>query len=161
MMELLGKCPQIKVIDYLLAHPFGEYTKQQIAVGSGISRSTLDNFINVFIENDLILIKNKKYLINKKSPLIHNLDNVQRILAEIQLKKELENYDETKMEKYSDEELDEIFDENAPDIDLNKMENEIEKNEDVIVNKHELEKLKRNYNINFTNYSQNNMEVFI
>ena len=46
LVEIFGNYPQIKVLDYLLMNPFGKYTKQQIAVGSEISRITLNTFIN-------------------------------------------------------------------------------------------------------------------
>ena len=44
--EILGDYPQIKVIDYLLMNPFAELSKLQIAVGSEISRITLNNYID-------------------------------------------------------------------------------------------------------------------
>jgi len=54
--EIFGDCPQVKVVDYLLAHPFGPYTKQQIAVGARISRATLDKFIKSLVDLEFLKI---------------------------------------------------------------------------------------------------------
>lgn len=56
--EILGDYPQIKVIDYLLMNPFAELSKLQIAVGSEISRITLNNFIDN-LETKELIIKNQ------------------------------------------------------------------------------------------------------
>ena len=50
--EIFGDYPQIKVIDYLLMNPFAELSKLQIAVGSEISRITLNKFIDNLLENE-------------------------------------------------------------------------------------------------------------
>ncbi|MDL2270628.1 hypothetical protein LJC03_02345 [Methanobrevibacter sp. OttesenSCG-928-I08] len=157
-MDLLGKCPQVKVIDYLLAHPFEEFTKQQIAVGSEISRSTLDNFINIFLKEDIINInENSKYVLNKKSKIVKKLDELQEILVQKEIKKQFESFDEKNMEMYSDDELNEIFDENALDVDLNLIEKEIEIKEEYSFN-HKNSKME-NFDL-FTIYSSfNNMEL--
>ena len=70
LTDILGSHPQIKVIDYMLACPFEEFTKQQLAVGSEISRSTLDKFIDDFLEYGLLVKKNSKYVVNSKSEFI-------------------------------------------------------------------------------------------
>ena len=72
--EIFGNCPQAKVLQFLFSAPVDEYTKQQIAVGSGISRVTLDKFINTFIENEVIIYQNSKYILNMKSEFIRKLD---------------------------------------------------------------------------------------
>ena len=55
--EIFGDYPQIKVLDYLLMNPFAELSKLQIAVGSEISRITLNKFIDNLLENEFALVK--------------------------------------------------------------------------------------------------------
>jgi len=151
--ELFGNCPQVKVIDYLLAHPFDDYTKQQIAVGSGISRSTLDKFIKDLIDLGFLRVnQNVRYEINKKLNLVKLLDRVQNELAVIEMNKQAETFDEDVIE-YSDEEIDNMFETDVPDIDLDEAEREIE--EEVLINKNEYDLLKR-----FKTSNEHSFKVF-
>jgi len=135
--ELLGSSPQVKVIDYLLAHPFGPYTKQQIAVGAGISRATLDKFIQNLINLEFLKVNQKnKYELNTKSKLVKLLDKVQHELAMKEMIKQAEIFDE-EIISYSDEEIDSMFEIDVPDIDLNKEEEKIIETEEILVNKKE------------------------
>ena len=86
LIEILGKCPQIKVLDYLLSNPFESYTKQQIAIGAEISRSTLDKFIDKLLENKILILKNSKYELNFNSEIVKKLDALQEYLAKKNLK---------------------------------------------------------------------------
>ena len=141
LVEVFGKCPQIKVINFLLAHPFDDYTKQQIAVGSNISRSTLDNFINIFIENDILLYSNSKYKLNFNSSIVKKLDGVQEELVQNELFKQ--KFNEKSFVRISDEKLDELLDENEENINLDEIEREIELNEEIIVNKYDFKYFSR------------------
>lgn len=128
--EVLGDYPQIKVIDYLLMNPFAELSKLQIAVGAEISRITLNKFIDDLIDKELIIkSNNSKYHLNLQSPIVVNLnkflDGLNKIATEEAMNHAEEPYDEL-----SDDEFDEVFDENSPDVDLIQLENEILMNED-------------------------------
>ena len=59
--EIFGNCPQVKVIDYMISTPFSQHTKQQIAVGAEISRSTLNNFIDELVDIEILTCKNSKF----------------------------------------------------------------------------------------------------
>ncbi|MBZ9570397.1 hypothetical protein KQY27_02415 [Methanobrevibacter sp. TMH8] len=143
LSEIMGNCPQVKVVDYLLAHPFNSYTKQQIAVGSNISRSTLDKFINNLIDSEFIIKDNSnKYSLNAKSNIVKMLDNVQNELSIREMEKQAETFDEDIIE-YTDEEIDKMFQTDVPDIDLDEVEKEIEENEKISINKKEYEHLKK------------------
>ena len=102
LIEILGKCPQIKVLDYLLANPFESYTKQQIAIGAEISRSTLDKFIDKLLENKILILKNSKYELNFNSEIVKKLDALQEYLAKKELEKQ-SSYETEEFIKYSDE----------------------------------------------------------
>ena len=128
LKDILGNHPQIKVIDYLLACPFQDLTKQQIAVGSEISRSTLDRFIDDFLEYGLLCKKGSKYAVNLKSVYIRELnimlDGIVRMEIIIQ-----EQLPEEVGDDFTDEELEEISDELPDEVDLDKLEFEIESRE--------------------------------
>lgn len=141
LIEILGKCPQIKVWDFLLANPFESYTKQQIAVGSGISRSTLDKFINKLLENEILFLDNSKYKLNFNSEIVKKLDSLQEYLVQKEIEKQ-ESYGIEEFKKYSDEELDDLLDEYVDDASLDEFEKEIELNEKILVNKKEYNRLK-------------------
>ena len=124
--EILGDYPQIKVIDYLLMNPFAELSKLQIAVGAEVSRITLNKFIDDLTVKQLVIKNtNSKYHLNLQSPIVIKLnmllDEVNKMGIAEAMKYADEPYDEL-----SDGELDEIFDENSPDVDLIQLEKEIQ-----------------------------------
>lgn len=128
LKDILGNHPQIKVIDYMLACPFQELTKQQLAVGSEISRSTLDKFIGDFLEYGLLCKKGSKYAVNLKSVYIRQLNVMldEIIKREIKIQEQLP---EDIGDELSDEELDGMLDELPDEVDLDKLEFEIESRE--------------------------------
>lgn len=121
LKDILGNHPQIKVIDYMLSCPFHEMTKQQLAVGSEISRSTLDRFINDFLEYGLLYKKGSKYAVNLKSVYIRELN----IMLDEIIKREI------KIQEQLPEEVgDEFSDAELPDnVNLDKLEFEIKSGE--------------------------------
>ena len=121
LKDILGNHPQIKVIDYMLFCPFNEMTKQQLAVGSEISRSTLDRFINDFLEYGLLYKKGSKYAVNLKSVYIRELN----IMLDEIIKREI------KIQEQLPEEVgDEFSDAELPDnVNLDKLEFEIKSGE--------------------------------
>ena len=135
LVEVFGKCPQIKVVNFLLSNPFDDYTKQQIAIGSGVSRSTLDNFIDTFIENNILVNSNSKYKLNYNSSIVKKLDSIQEELVQNEIFKQ--QFHEKKFNRLTDEQLDSLLDENEEDINLDKEEQLIELNEEVIVKKYD------------------------
>ncbi len=122
--DILGNHPQIKVIDYMLSCPFQEFTKQQLAVGSEISRSTLDRFIDDFLEYGLLSKKDSKYVVNLKSAYVRHLN----LMLDEVIKREIEiqeNLPQEMEDELTVDELNEIPDE----VDLDKLEFEIESRE--------------------------------
>ena len=123
--EILGDYPQIKVIDYLLMNPFAELSKLQIAVGAGVSRITLNKFIDNLTDKQLVIKStNSKYHLNLQSPIVIRLNMLLDELNRMGILEAMNHMDED-YDELSDEELDEIFDENSPDVDLIQLENEI------------------------------------
>lgn len=123
--EILGDYPQIKVIDYLLMNPFAELSKLQIAVGAEISRITLNKFIDDLTDKQVVIKNNNsKYHLNLQSPIVVNLNMLLDELNKLAIGEAMNHADES-YDMISDEEFDEIFDENSPDVDLIQLENEI------------------------------------
>ena len=147
--ELFGNCPQSKLMHFLITAPVDEYTKQQLAVGSGISRVTLDKFINTFIENEVLLFQNSRYILNTKSEFVRKLFVAQDEFIKFHFNKQLEEGVE-ELEDMSDEEIDELLDRVPDKLDFDELEREIEANEEILVNKRAYEKLK-NYYLSFSN----------
>jgi hypothetical protein len=139
--ELFGNCPQAKVLQFFFSAPVEEYTKQQIAVGSGISRVTLDKFINTFLENEIIIYQNSRYILNTKSEFIRKLDVAQEEFIKFHFNKQLEEGVE-ELDDLSDDEIDRYFDEIPDYLDFDELEREIEYDEEILVNKREYESLK-------------------
>ncbi len=147
--ELFGNCPQSKLMHFLITAPVDEYTKQQLAVGSGISRVTLDKFINIFIENEVLLFQNSRYVLNTKSKFIRKLFSAQDEFIKFHFNKQLEEAEE-EFENLSNVELDKILDQIPDELDFDELEREIEFSEEILVNKKEYENLKH-YFLSFSN----------
>ena len=127
--EILGDYPQIKVIDYFLMNPFAELSKLQIAVGAEVSRITLNKFIDDLTDKQLVIRSaNSKYQLNLESPIVVKLNMLLDELNRMAIAEAMNHMDEP-YDELSDKELDEIFDENSPDVDLIQLEEEIIKKE--------------------------------
>ena len=122
--EILGDYPQIKVIDYLLMNPFAELSKLQIAVGAEVSRITLNKFIDDLTDKQLVIKNtNSKYHLNLQSPIVVKLNMLLDEVNKIGIAEAMNHADEP-YDELSDDELNEIFDENSPDVDLIQQEKE-------------------------------------
>lgn len=128
LSDIFGKHPQIKVIDYMMSCPFQKFSKQQLAVGSEISRLTLDKFIDDFIEYGLLVKNNSKYIVNVKSEFIQNFFKISNNLVKLEIKKQ-EKLLEEEFDEITIRELDEFLSEIPDKIDLDKLEFEIESRE--------------------------------
>lgn len=83
-----------------------------------------------------------------KSEFIRKLDIAQEEFIKFHFNKQLEG-EEEKSDELSDDELDEILSNIPDELNLNKLENEIESDEEILVNKKEYENLK-DYFITFS-----------
>ena len=124
--EIFGKCPRVKLINYILINPDLEYTKKQLALGAGIARSTLDSIINDIIKEGYLIKNNNKYKLNIKSEYVKILYETQIRLADIGAKQL--STEHTPKKRLSDEELNKIFDETY-DFDIDEELEKIEQNE--------------------------------
>lgn len=85
-VRFFGEYPIIKVIDFLLDNRLTDYSRKEIAEGSGIALSTLLDFwprleaSNMVIRTRRVSIANM-YLLNTKSPLVRDLIDFDEKLA--------------------------------------------------------------------------------
>lgn len=151
LKKVFGNCPQIKVLDFLLSSSNKYFNKSQIAIASEISRPTLDNFIDNFIEFDLLKKTKHGYELNSNSEVVKYFANANAFLARNQLELESKSENSSSI-NYSDEEiadlLDNVFDEDFDNENL-AHEETIENSEEILVNKKEYSELKEFYIKNF------------
>lgn len=106
--QIFGKCPHVKLINYILIDSDLEYTKKQLALGAEITKSTLDSIIDDIVNEGYLIKVNNKYKLNRNS-YVKILYESQIKLADIGAKKLSANFIPEK--RLSDKELDLIFDE--------------------------------------------------
>ena len=122
--EIFGNCPQVKVIDYLISTPFLEHTKQEIAVGSEISRPTLNNFIDELVDIKIINYENSKFKLNPKSNIVKGLMAINEEFVDLHYQEQLKLPEEISDELTPEEE--ELYlSDDAPDVDLDALEKEV------------------------------------
>lgn len=125
--QIFGDSPRVKVINFILIDPSLKYNKKQLALGSGIARSTLDTFLDDLITEGFLKKDKNKYILNENSPYVRILLKTQIQLADVAISKLSKDFIEE--ERLSDEEIDEIFDENYDfDIDEELEKLEFQKN---------------------------------
>lgn len=125
LTKYFGNCPQTRVIDLLVSHPWSEFTKSEMAEGANIGRPTLYKFFNELLEDDLIepvrkIGNTQLYKVNYNSPVIKAISECQRKLADIEAEKQVEIYEE-EIDELDDDTLDELMDMGIePQTELNK-----------------------------------------
>ncbi|MBL7169847.1 MAG: winged helix-turn-helix transcriptional regulator [Candidatus Aenigmarchaeota archaeon] len=82
MIELFGKTPELRIIDFLLDNNIFDYTKTEIARGAGITRPTLYKVWNKLVKAGLVIETRKinrtqLYKINLESPIIKRIMEIE------------------------------------------------------------------------------------
>jgi len=84
---MFGNSALVKALDFFLENRFWDYTKKDVARGSGISRTQLYRFWNVL--QDLALVKETRkiggttlYKMNMDSPIMKRLEALSREIAD-------------------------------------------------------------------------------
>ena len=90
------------------------------------------------------------FFLNLDSPIVKILNRTLDDFNKIEMEKQMENLDEP-FDVLSDEELDKVFDENAPDVDLDKLEHEIYLNEMSTLHIEYLDKDSNEFKLSFAN----------
>jgi DNA-binding transcriptional ArsR family regulator len=91
LTHIFGECAQVKLIDFLLNHPWSDFSKTELAEGADIARPTLYKLLKILLDEDMI-IETKKvgniqlYRTNRKSPIIQRISQFKGSLEEIEQK---------------------------------------------------------------------------
>lgn len=77
-IEVFGKSPLIKVLDFLITYQLFDYPLTQIARKSGVSYSSLQTFWNNLEKNNIVtntrkVGKSNLYKLNTKNPAVQQL----------------------------------------------------------------------------------------
>jgi len=85
-LELFGKNPRAKVLDFLIENDIFDYSKKQIAELSKISFNSLDKFWENLIDFNIIektrkVGKSEMFRINKKDEIVKCLSKIDKVLA--------------------------------------------------------------------------------
>jgi DNA-binding GntR family transcriptional regulator len=113
LTKIFGSSPPVKLIDYLVAHPWEEFSKTQLAEGAQITRPTVYKLLSSLIQEKLV-IKTKKvgniqlYQTNRKSPIIKHISSLQSLLADMEVDKQKKN-SINEQTNISEAELDELL----------------------------------------------------
>ncbi|MBU4190346.1 MAG: winged helix-turn-helix domain-containing protein [Candidatus Thermoplasmatota archaeon] len=96
LVDVLGKNPEVRILDHFLLHEDFEYTKSEIAKYAGISRATVYEKLPTMLSNGM-LVESKKigniilYRLNLKNPVVKELRTlnfqIARNMAEVEYTK--------------------------------------------------------------------------
>lgn len=131
LTKIFGNCVQVKLIDFLVAHPWSEFSKTELADGAQIARPTVYKLLDTLLDENLV-IKTKKvgniqlYQTNIKSPVIKHISSLQGLIADMEVEKQKKSFTE-KPAEWTDEELDEFLRLNEDEITAVKEEPEFRK----------------------------------
>lgn len=97
LVECFGRNPALLVVDFLLENRLYDYSKQQIAEGSGIGRVTLfNNWYKIeklgVVKETRRFGKTKLYKLNEGSPVVKKLIELELLLGEKAAPKEEEKH---------------------------------------------------------------------
>lgn len=113
LTKIFGECSQVKIIDFLVAHPWSEFSKTELAEGAQITRPTVYKLLDKLLGENII-IKTKKvgniqlYQTNRNSPVIKHISSLQELLANMEIEKQKKSFKEEPVE-LSEEKLDEML----------------------------------------------------
>ena len=85
LLNLTGDMPLFKIIDFLLENKGMDFSKSDIAKGSGISRASLFNYWNEIEKHSIVKVtrsfgKTRLYTINTKNPIMQKIIELERTL---------------------------------------------------------------------------------
>ncbi len=93
-LELTGELPFFKIVDFLMGEKGMEFTKEEIAKGARISRTSLFNHWHELEENNIVKITKKHgkqefYTINSKNQIVKKFFEIELELIKKSLDAEL------------------------------------------------------------------------
>ena len=85
-LQVVGRTPQLRVIDFLIENRLFDYSKSDISGATGVSRMTLDKVWGELVSNGIVTETRKigratLYKLNTDSPLVLGLIELDRIIT--------------------------------------------------------------------------------
>ncbi len=96
LLQLTGDLPLFRIIDFLLENKGLDFSKTEVAEGSGISRASLFNYWSELERHGLIKVtrsfgKTKLYTLNSKNIITQRIIDLERALIAEALNKSQDN----------------------------------------------------------------------
>lgn len=113
LTKIFGECSQVKLVDFLVAHPWSEFSKTELADGAQIARPTVYKLLDKLIEEKL-MVETKKvgniqlYQTNRESQVVKYISSLQGLLADLEVEKQKRLTQEPLIE-IENEKLDELL----------------------------------------------------
>ena len=87
LVEYLGNHPIVKIIDFLLENRLFDYSKKQMAEGSGIGKVTLFKYWSKLEEAGIVKVerkfgKTKLYKLDEENPVVKKIIELELALAD-------------------------------------------------------------------------------
>ena len=85
-VKAFGDSPKIKVIDYAIDNHLFDFSKSDVAEGTGVSRTTINQFFGELVKQKM-LVKTRKigratlYKLNTKLPFVRKLLEIDYLLS--------------------------------------------------------------------------------
>ena len=85
-LKVVGRTPQLRVIDFLIENRIFDYSKSEISEATGVSRMTLDKVWGELVSNGIIVETRKigratLYKLNMDSPLVLGFIELDRTIS--------------------------------------------------------------------------------
>lgn len=92
-MKVLGRTPEIRILDFLLDNPLFDFTKKEILEAVGMTKRTLYKTLPGLEEMGLVKVsrkigKAKLYKIDMENPVVLKLRELERELSLIELERQ-------------------------------------------------------------------------
>ncbi|MFA0832618.1 MAG: hypothetical protein ACC609_01255 [Methanobacterium formicicum] len=103
LTKIFGECSQVKLIDFLVAHPWSEFSKTELAEGAQIARPTVYKLLDKLLGENII-IRTKKvgniqlYQTNRNFPVIKHISSLQELLANMEIENQKKSFKEEPVE---------------------------------------------------------------
>ena len=91
---IFGSTPELKTLQFLIAHSHFDYTKKELAENAGISRQTVYKVLKLFLKWEIVKETRKignvtLYTLNKKNRLVESFKKFDNEIIDIITQKEL------------------------------------------------------------------------
>ena len=88
LVELFGKSPEIRLLDFFMDHPFNDHMQSEIASRTGMNPRTVRRVLLGLVDRNLIFVtrkiaKSTLYKLNSDSLIVKQLKAIERTASEL------------------------------------------------------------------------------